>query len=49
LKSNNIKEEMAYINVDSSRIGRNEDFLKNIRKDLQIYESVRILKDVQKK
>lgn len=49
LKSSNIKEDMAYINVDSSRIGRNEDFLKNIRKDLQIYESVRILKDVQKK
>lgn len=32
LKSSNIKEDMAYINVDSSRIGRNEDFLKTFVK-----------------
>ncbi|NOT37095.1 MAG: carboxy terminal-processing peptidase [Saprospiraceae bacterium] len=43
----NLEADMPYINLDSSRVGRNEDFLKNIRKDLHILESLNVLKDIK--
>ncbi|MFN8279318.1 MAG: carboxy terminal-processing peptidase [Saprospiraceae bacterium] len=43
----NLKADMDYINFDSSRIGRNEEFLKTIRKDPSILESIQILRDIK--
>ncbi len=43
----NLNTDKNYINSDSSRIGRNEDFIKNIRKDLAILESLNVLKDIK--
>jgi carboxyl-terminal processing protease len=48
LKADNLKEDLSYINMDSSRVGRNEDFLKSISKDLYIMESINVLKDIRK-
>ncbi|MEO6189546.1 MAG: carboxy terminal-processing peptidase, partial [Saprospiraceae bacterium] len=47
LLASNLKADMDYINSDSSRVGRNEDFIKTIRKDLVILESINILKDIK--
>lgn len=44
----NLQSDKDYIQSDSSRIGRNEDFIKNIRKDYFIMESMNILKDIKK-
>ncbi|MBK9108909.1 MAG: carboxy terminal-processing peptidase [Saprospiraceae bacterium] len=44
----NLKSDMAYINADSSRIARNEDFLKNLSKDIYVAESINILRDLRK-
>ena len=48
LKSTNLQSDMDYINMDSSRVGRNEDFLKSISKDQEILESIYVLNDVKK-
>ena len=48
LKADNLKEDLSYINMDSSRVGRNEDFLKSITKDLYIMESINVLNDIRK-
>lgn len=48
----NPSEDLAYIQMDSSRIERNEDWFKSIRKDIYIEETVSILRDmieIQKK
>ncbi|MEP7195582.1 MAG: carboxy terminal-processing peptidase [Saprospiraceae bacterium] len=47
LYATNLKADSEYIQSDSSRIGRNEDFIKNIRKDLLILESLNVLKDIK--
>lgn len=38
--------DLAYIKVDSSRIVRNEDFIKNARKDMHLDETLRIMEDL---
>lgn len=43
----NLESDKDYINMDSSRVGRNEDFLKSIKKDLHILESVNVIKDIK--
>ncbi len=45
----NIKElqaDMAFINADSSRIARHEDWLKQVKKDIYIEESLLIMRDM---
>ncbi len=44
----NPAQDMAYINADSSRIARNDDFLKGIKKDVYVAESINILRDLRK-
>ena len=46
MKVYNHPEDLTYIQVDSSRIGRNEDWLKNIRKDGYIDETLWIVRDM---
>ncbi|MFZ1424689.1 MAG: carboxy terminal-processing peptidase [Saprospiraceae bacterium] len=48
IKTDNLKEDLAYIKADSSRIARNDDFLKGLTKDVYVYESMHILKDLHK-
>lgn len=42
----NLPADMDYIRSDSSRIARNEDFLKNLNRDIYIAESIHILRDL---
>jgi carboxyl-terminal processing protease len=52
MKIRNPQEDLEYIQLDSSRIERNEDWFKSIRKDIYLEESVSILRDmieIQKK
>jgi carboxyl-terminal processing protease len=42
----NHPEDMSYIQVDSSRIGRNEDWIKNLKKDGYIDETLWIMQDM---
>ncbi|HTN47400.1 MAG TPA: carboxy terminal-processing peptidase [Flavipsychrobacter sp.] len=44
----NPKEDMAKINMDSSTVARNTDWLKNIKKDIYIAETVNVIHDMQK-
>jgi len=44
----NPKEDMAKINMDSSSVARNNDWLKNIKKDIYISETVNIIHDMNK-
>ena len=46
LQVSNPPEDMAYIEMDSSRIGRNDAWLKNIRKDGYIDETLWIMHDM---
>ena len=48
MQASNLKADQDYINLDSSRVGRNEDFLKSICKDFQIAESIKILSDIKR-
>lgn len=48
LKPENLQEDLAYIQADSSRLARNEDFLKGLAKDIYVYESMFILRDLKK-
>lgn len=48
LKTENLPEDIAYIQSDSSRIARNDDFLKGLTKDVYVYESMHILGDLKK-
>lgn len=43
-----LNADESYIKMDSSRIGRTEDFLKTITKDFQISECIRILQDIKR-
>lgn len=42
----NPKEDMAKINMDTTTITKNEEWLKNLQKDVQLAETVNILKDM---
>jgi carboxyl-terminal processing protease len=44
----NLKEDHARINADSSTIGRNQNWLKNLQKDIYISETVAIINDMTK-
>ncbi len=46
VQSKNLKVDIATINADSTHIGRNEDFMKNVKKDIQLYESLNIMHDM---
>jgi carboxyl-terminal processing protease len=46
MKVYNHPEDMSYIQMDSSRIGRNEDWIKNLRKDGYIDETLWIMHDM---
>jgi carboxyl-terminal processing protease len=42
----NLPADLDYIRSDSSRIARNEDFLKNLNRDIYVAESIHILRDL---
>ncbi len=42
----NLAADMPLIQSDTSRIARNEDWLKDKKKDVQLYESFRIMQDM---
>ncbi len=42
----NLTADMSYIQVDTSRIARNEDWIKERQKDVQLFEAVRIINDM---
>lgn len=44
----NLTSDKSYIQADSSRIARNDDFLKNLSRDLYVAESIHIIKDLRK-
>lgn len=46
IEVNNLEVDMPHIQMDSSRIGRNEDWLKNIKKDQYIKEAVLVVRDI---
>lgn len=43
----NIQTDVAYINSDESRIARNEDWIKNVSKDIYLEEVLKIMKDAK--
>ncbi len=45
----NLNEDIEYINSDESRQARNEDWLKNMQKDVYIEEAMHIMKDLKEK
>jgi len=42
----NLEVDMPHIQMDSSRIGRNENWLENIKKDQYIKEAILVVKDI---
>jgi carboxyl-terminal processing protease len=44
--SENLKEDMASVNVDSSKIARNTEWLKDVKKDIHLYETLMIMRDL---
>lgn len=44
----NPKEDMAKITMDSTNISKNNDWIKNIKKDIYIAETVNIIRDMNK-
>lgn len=44
----NPKEDLAKINMDSTNVSKNSDWLKNIKKDIYIAETVNIINDMNK-
>lgn len=46
LQVQNLEVDLPYIQQDSVRIGQNEDFLKNVKKDVYLDESLNILRDL---
>src|SRR5690606_27308699 len=45
-KVKNLDEDLAYIQVDSSRIARNDDWISNLKKDVYLKESLNLLRDM---
>ena len=46
LKVENLQDHVTFIQADSSRIARNEDFIKNIKKDVYLEETLHIMQDL---
>jgi hypothetical protein len=46
LKIENLSIDMPYIQEDESRIARNEDWLKQMQKDIYLEETMLIMKDL---
>ena len=46
LSINNLLVDIDYIQADSSRIARNEDWIKGLQKDVYLQETVLIMKDM---
>jgi carboxyl-terminal processing protease len=44
----NLSVDLAHIQADTSRTARNEDWLKNVKKDIQLFESLQIMRDLIK-
>ena len=42
----NPKADMAHIQSDTSRVTRNDIWLKERKKDIQLYEALRIMQDM---
>jgi carboxyl-terminal processing protease len=42
----NVKEDMEKINRDSSTVAKNSDWIKNLKKDIYIAETVNIVNDM---
>lgn len=42
----NVPVDMAHIQADTSRVARNADWLKNVKKDVQLFETVQIMRDL---
>ncbi|HNE29774.1 MAG TPA: carboxy terminal-processing peptidase, partial [Saprospiraceae bacterium] len=42
----NLAADLPQIQSDTSRIARNEDWIKDRRKDIQLYETLRIMQDM---
>ncbi len=42
----NLEVDLPHIQMDSSRIGRNENWLKNIKKDQNVKEAILVIKDI---
>ncbi len=42
----NLDEDMAYIESEESRIGRNEDWIKGVKKDFNLKEALMIIQDL---
>ena len=43
---NNLEVDLDYINSDESRVGRNEDWIKGLYKDIYIEETLLIMRDL---
>lgn len=48
LTVSNLSVDLAQINSDSSKIGRNDEFIKALKKDVYIEETLHIMKDLVK-
>ncbi|MBL7681862.1 MAG: carboxy terminal-processing peptidase [Flavipsychrobacter sp.] len=48
LNISNLQEDLAKINIDSSNIKKNEDWLKALKKDIHLSETVNIVNDMIK-
>jgi len=44
----NPKEDMERINLDSANVKKNEDWIKNLKKDIYLAETVNIINDISK-
>jgi carboxyl-terminal processing protease len=42
----NLPQDLDYINSDESRVGRNEEWIKNLQKDFYLEENIFIMKDM---
>jgi carboxyl-terminal processing protease len=46
IQPRNLDADMDYINMDESRVGRNEDWMNGIKKDFYLYETIHIMRDM---
>ncbi|NBU52478.1 MAG: hypothetical protein EBS24_07645, partial [Chitinophagia bacterium] len=46
LVARNLEVDMDYINLDESRVARNEEWIKSIKKDIYLEEALLVLRDM---
>lgn len=46
MQAENLEFDLAYIQSDPSRVARNDDWLKNIRKDIYLKETLNMMRDL---